>query len=191
MLNYKTINRTKVELKFINNAVCTGTSKLSIVPKWNWNRWNEHENQYGIDNYQSYQSGIEIIKIYQFSSPSAGTINRTKVELKCVPRDLSKEWEQTINRTKVELKSKSVVYNIIIMANYQSYQSGIEIVFEDLSRQLAEFYQSYQSGIEIKLKGEYNEILKLSIVPKWNWNMGKVVSVARVWTINRTKVELK
>ena len=57
-----------------------------------------------IQNYQSYQSGIETIDA-MITEPHRVTINRTKVELKRdIKFDLRHGGTCTINRTKVELK---------------------------------------------------------------------------------------
>ena len=53
-------------------------------------------------------------------------------------------------------------------------------------------YQSYQSGIETEEEELMEKmVVKLSIVPKWNWNfIVKAYGISEA-AINRTKVELK
>jgi len=61
----ETINRTKVELKLKRSGSRMKSWRLSIVPKWNWNKRYKRLRR-DRHNYQSYQSGIEIWNIIRF-----------------------------------------------------------------------------------------------------------------------------
>ena len=205
-------NRTKVELKLLKlHKHSILLKSLSIVPKWNWNREKEIEeyaafwlsivpkwnwNFYIIKPvflnvfFQSYQSGIEIMRLHMGSF---------FLKLSIVPKW---NWNQ-------------VILNNNYFHNYfQSYQSGIEISIHISQEFISKFFQSYQSGIEIKWTcGITTGIIRLSIVPKWNWNdkddeenqidvdfqsyqSGIEMNWIKIFnqlilTFNRTKVELK
>ena len=100
----------------------------------------------------------------------AVSINRTKVELKFEAGFDAGNMMSPINRTKVELKY-GTTWNALSGANYQSYQSGIEMNNTLLLSFNSVVYQSYQSGIEIPF------------LPSSGINQHPA--------INRTKVELK
>ncbi len=119
----------------------------------------------------------------------------------------------TINRTKVELKCIFIKLSNLLNRFYQSYQSGIEMI-------VARFMTA-SIILSIVPKWNWNGfspvmvflLVALSIVPKWNWNL--VINLCRYLcshyqsyqsgieilyvacrgsstkTINRTKVELK
>ena len=146
-----------------------GIIPLPIVPKWNWNKYS-----------QAWPWSIQ------------STTNRTKVELKLITETegferflilpIVPKWNwnflvivklETLfptNRTKVELKLKNKIMETLKIENYQSYQSGIETMFQ-------------WSKLTVELL--------LPIVPKWNWNYEENGYNVILWATNRTKVELK
>jgi len=142
---------------------------LSIVPSWNWNlvKFIGHKS---CENYQSYHRGIEIIKgkvhifaVFYYQSyhrgieilvvgyvfSSAGTINRTIVELKSKCSRTRNAPPAAINRTIVELKLLRLPY-------YQANFFLLSIVPSwNWNHRKTEWPRARQG---------------LSIVPSWNWN---------------------
>ena len=73
------------------------------------------------------------------------------------------------NRTFMELKFKiSLVSNGVFM--FQSYLYGIEINSRRFPEMPLARFQSYLYGIEILEMRAFGNLIRVSIVPLWNWN---------------------
>ena len=141
------------------------------------------------------------------------SINRTKVELKQITDRIWWFITISINRTKVELKQYTILLFLYFLT-YQSYQSGIEtcpctscwsISPWSINRTKVELKHTHirRPLLRVKLsivpkwnwnkqKSAFSRLwAKLSIVPKWNWNRTQYGKHCYAGTINRTKVELK
>ena len=141
---------------------------LSIVPIWNWN-FELIVAVTGHVVYQLYLSGIEThfttSTIFQYVS-----INCTYLELKRVCISGSAPRLPTINCTYLELKPWSARPPSLslwpINCTYLELKRYVVVRFPFLVLD----YQLYLSGIETFPGFVFQGLLRLSIVPIWNWN---------------------